>query len=147
EILGALLSVLSIWVVTGVLVYLGAQRLLSGDYDIEGGVMLITSACAVAVNIVMGVALHQTGHGHSHGAGGEQPNPSVRAAFVHVVGDVLQSVGDGAGGALPPLTPSHPLQPEYKFVDPICTFLFSALVLGTTLTILRDVLLVLMEGR
>lgn len=41
----------------------------------------------------------------------------------------------------------HPLQPEYKYVDPICTFLFSALVLGTTLTILRDVLLVLMEGR
>ncbi|NXU52596.1 ZNT2 protein, partial [Turnix velox] len=37
-------------------------------------------------------------------------------------------------------------QPEYKYVDPICTFLFSALVLGTTLTILRDVLLVLMEG-
>ncbi|NXP40264.1 ZNT2 protein, partial [Leiothrix lutea] len=55
--------------------------------------MLITSACAVAVNVVMGVALHQTGHGHSHGAGGEQPNASVRAAFVHVVGDLLQSVG------------------------------------------------------
>lgn len=52
EILGALLSVFSIWVVTGILVYLAAQRLLSADYDIEGGVMLITSACAVAVNIV-----------------------------------------------------------------------------------------------
>lgn len=52
EILGALLSVLSIWVVTGVLVYLAAQRLLSDDYDIEGGVMLITSACAVAVNVM-----------------------------------------------------------------------------------------------
>ncbi|NWR47175.1 ZNT2 protein, partial [Regulus satrapa] len=141
EILGALLSVLSIWVVTGVLVYLGAQRLLSGDYDIEGGVMLITSACAVAVNIVMGLALHQTGHGHSHGAAGEQPNASVRAAFVHVVGDLLQSVGV--------LIASYIIffKPEYKYVDPICTFLFSALVLGTTLTILRDVLLVLMEGR
>ncbi|NWZ87102.1 ZNT2 protein, partial [Poecile atricapillus] len=141
EILGALLSVLSIWVVTGVLVYLGAQRLLSGDYDIEGGVMLITSACAVAINIVMGVALHQPGHGHSHGAGGEQPNASVRAAFVHVVGDLLQSVGV--------LIASYIIffKPEYKYVDPICTFLFSALVLGTTLTILRDVLLVLMEGR
>ncbi|NXQ55131.1 ZNT2 protein, partial [Anthoscopus minutus] len=137
EILGALLSVLSIWVVTGVLVYLGAQRLLSGDYDIEGGVMLITSACAVAVNIVMGLALHQTGHGHSHG---EQPNASVRAAFVHVVGDLLQSVGV--------LIASYIIffKPEYKYVDPICTFLFSALVLGTTLSILRDVLLVLMEG-
>lgn len=44
-------------------------------------------------------------------------------------------------------TCSHPPQPEYKYVDPICTFLFSVLVLGTTLTILRDVLLVLMEGR
>ncbi|XP_071309271.1 proton-coupled zinc antiporter SLC30A2 [Agelaius tricolor] len=140
EILGALLSVLSIWVVTGVLVYLGAQRLLSGDYDIEGGVMLITSACAVAVNIVMGLALHQTGHGHSHGAGGEQPNASVRAAFVHVLGDLLQSLGV--------LIASYIIffKPEYKYVDPICTFLFSALVLGTTLTILRDVLLVLMEG-
>uniref|UniRef100_A0A8C2YEB2 Solute carrier family 30 member 2 n=1 Tax=Coturnix japonica TaxID=93934 RepID=A0A8C2YEB2_COTJA len=146
EILGALLSVLSIWVVTGVLVYLAAQRLLLGDYDIEGSVMLITSACAVAVNIVMGVALHQTGHGHSHGGAHEQPhtheqpNASVRAAFVHVVGDLLQSVGV--------LIASYIIffKPEYKFVDPICTFLFSVLVLGTTLTILRDVLLVLMEG-
>ncbi|NXV54974.1 ZNT2 protein, partial [Molothrus ater] len=103
--------------------------------------MLITSACAVAVNIVMGLALHQTGHGHSHGAGGEQPNASVRAAFVHVLGDLLQSLGV--------LIASYIIffKPEYKYVDPICTFLFSALVLGTTLTILRDVLLVLMEGR
>ncbi|NXK75224.1 ZNT2 protein, partial [Amazona guildingii] len=140
EILGALLSVLSIWVVTGVLVYLAVQRLVSDDYDIEGGVMLITSACAVAINIVMGVALHQTGHQHSHGATSEQPNTSVRAAFVHVLGDLLQSVGV--------LIASYIIffKPEYKYVDPACTFLFSALVLGTTLSILRDVLLVLMEG-
>ena len=39
------------------------------------------------------MALHQTGHGHSHGVASEQPNASVRAAFVHVVGDLLQSVG------------------------------------------------------
>lgn len=52
EILGALVSVLSIWVVTGVLVYLAVQRLLSGEYEIEADAMLITSACAVAVNIM-----------------------------------------------------------------------------------------------
>ena len=51
EILGALVSVLSIWVVTGVLVYLAVERLISGDYEIDGGTMLITSGCAVAVNI------------------------------------------------------------------------------------------------
>lgn len=52
EILGALLSVLSIWVVTGVLVYLAAERLISGDYEIEGTTMLITAGCAVVVNIM-----------------------------------------------------------------------------------------------
>ncbi|XP_002716150.1 proton-coupled zinc antiporter SLC30A2 [Oryctolagus cuniculus] len=144
EILGALLSVLSIWVVTGVLVYLAVQRLISGEYEIEGATMLITSGCAVAVNIIMGLTLHQSGHGHSHGhshdASQPQENPSVRAAFVHVIGDFLQSLGV--------LVAAYILyfKPEYKYIDPICTFLFSILVLGTTLTILRDVILVLMEG-
>lgn len=152
EILGALLSVLSIWVVTGVLVYLAVERIISGDYEIEGGVMLITSACAVAVNLVMGFILHQTGHGHSHGTTdgshghshkatpGKEQNTSVRAAFIHVVGDLVQSVGV--------LVAAYVIyfKPEYKMVDPICTFLFSILVLATTLAILRDVLLVLMEG-
>ncbi|XP_011837013.1 PREDICTED: zinc transporter 2 isoform X2 [Mandrillus leucophaeus] len=141
EILGALVSVLSIWVVTGVLVYLAVERLISGDYEIEGGTMLITSGCAVAVNIIMGLTLHQSGHGHSHGTTNQQEeNPSVRAAFIHVIGDFLQSMGV--------LVAAYILyfKPEYKYVDPICTFFFSILVLGTTLTILRDVILVLMEG-
>ena len=30
--------------------------------------------------------------------------------------------------------------------DPICTFVFSLIVLGTTLAILKDALIVLMEG-
>uniref|UniRef100_A0A2K6Q7S0 Solute carrier family 30 member 2 n=1 Tax=Rhinopithecus roxellana TaxID=61622 RepID=A0A2K6Q7S0_RHIRO len=141
EILGALVSVLSIWVVTGVLVYLAVERLISGDYEIEGGTMLITSGCAVAVNVLMGLTLHQSGHGHSHGTTNQQEeNPSVRAAFIHVIGDFLQSMGV--------LVAAYILyfKPEYKYVDPICTFFFSILVLGTTLTILRDVILVLMEG-
>lgn len=37
-------------------------------------------------------------------------------------------------------------QPEYKMADPICTFLFSVFVLFTTFTIIRDILVVLMEG-
>uniref|UniRef100_A0A6J0UFJ6 Proton-coupled zinc antiporter SLC30A2 isoform X1 n=2 Tax=Pogona vitticeps TaxID=103695 RepID=A0A6J0UFJ6_9SAUR len=143
EILGALLSVLSIWVVTGVLVYLAVQRLVSGEYEIEGQAMLITSGCAVAVNIVMGIALHQSGHGHGHShqkPKEERQNTSVRAAFIHVVGDLLQSVGVLIAAYI------IYFKPEYKYVDPICTFLFSILVLGTTLSILRDVVLVLMEG-
>ena len=47
----------------------------------------------------MGLILHQSGHGHSHGhehshdTSQQQENPSVRAAFIHVVGDFLQSLG------------------------------------------------------
>ncbi|GFO20848.1 Zinc transporter 2 [Plakobranchus ocellatus] len=37
-------------------------------------------------------------------------------------------------------------RPEWKIADPICTFLFSLFVLITTITILRDILVVLMEG-
>ncbi|KAH0631194.1 hypothetical protein JD844_005406, partial [Phrynosoma platyrhinos] len=91
--------------------------------------------------LLMGIALHQSGHGHSHHSHGEgRQNTSVRAAFIHVVGDLLQSIGV--------LITAYIIyfKPEYKYVDPICTFLFSILVLATTLSILRDVVLVLMEG-
>lgn len=52
EILGALLSIFTIWLVTGVLVYLAVERLISDDYTIEGTIMLITSGCAVLANIM-----------------------------------------------------------------------------------------------
>ncbi|XP_008420963.1 zinc transporter 2 [Poecilia reticulata] len=180
EILGALLSVFTIWIVTGVLVYLAVERIVHDDYEIEGHVMLITSGCAVVANIIMALTLHQSGHGHSHGglashghshspkrgkektqspnniysndcidmeenhAGNgkraQQANASVRAAFVHVMGDLLQSVSVLVSAII------IFFKPEYKIADPICTFLFSILVLCTTFTIMRDILLVLMEG-
>lgn len=52
EILGALISVVSIWIVTGALVYLAIERIVRNDYEIEGQVMLVTSGCAVIVNIM-----------------------------------------------------------------------------------------------
>ncbi len=52
EILGALLSVFTIWLVTGVLVYLAVERLIDDDFTIEGTVMLITAGCAVLANIM-----------------------------------------------------------------------------------------------
>ena len=38
------------------------------------------------------------------------------------------------------------MQPEWYFADPICTFIFSILVMISTMTVLRDAMLVLMEG-
>ncbi|NWU17129.1 ZNT3 protein, partial [Cephalopterus ornatus] len=156
ETLGALASVLSIWVVTVALVYLAAARIISNDYEIEARAMLATSACAVGVNLVMAYILHQSPAGHGHGtvgydqlesSGGCQPgraplsgSTSVRAAFIHVVGDLLQSVG-----VLVAATIIY-FKPQCKIADPISTLFFSVFVLGSTFTILRDVFRVLMEG-
>ena len=43
EVVGALVSVLLIWVVTGVLVSVAALRLATGDTEVQPGVMLVTS--------------------------------------------------------------------------------------------------------
>lgn len=64
----------------------------------------------------------------------------MRAAFVHVVGDLLQSISVLISAII------IFFKPEYKMADPICTFLFSVFVLFTTFTIIRDILIVLMEG-
>ncbi|NXX40674.1 ZNT3 protein, partial [Tricholaema leucomelas] len=158
ETMGALASVLSIWVVTGALVYLAAARIISNDYEIEARAMLATSASAVGVNLVMAYILRQSpaGHGHSHGIGGYEqlestgsclpgrvPLPgstSIRAAFIHVVGDLLQSIG-----VLVAATIIY-FKPQCKIADPISTLFFAIFVLGSTFTILRDVFRVLMEG-
>ncbi|NWX87462.1 ZNT8 protein, partial [Nothoprocta pentlandii] len=151
EILGALMSMIIIWMVTGVLTYLASMRLLHPDYGIDATVMLITSACAVLANIFLSLILHQTGHGHYHGtpvnghsaAPPEKPalrNTSLRAAFVHAVGDLFQSISVLISALI------IFFKPEYKIADPICTFVFSIFVLASTITILRDILIVLMEG-
>ncbi|OXB62908.1 hypothetical protein ASZ78_006813, partial [Callipepla squamata] len=151
EILGALMSMIIIWMVTGVLTYSASVRLLHPDYDIDATAMLITSACAVLANTLLSLILHQTGHGHSHGkragetmlAPLEKPalsNTSLRAAFVHAVGDLFQSISVLISALI------IFFKPEYKIADPICTLVFSIFVLATTITILRDILIVLMEG-
>ena len=52
EVLGATVSVLMIWVVTGVLVYAAVLRVASGDFEIDATIMLITSGVGVVVNIM-----------------------------------------------------------------------------------------------
>ena len=105
EVLGAIVSVLLIWVVTGVLVYMAVLRVVNMEFEIDAKVMLITSGLGVLVNIIMGASLHQHGHahgggggeaehGHGHSHGGGEENINVKAAFIHVVGDFLQSLGE-----------------------------------------------------
>ncbi|GBF90122.1 hypothetical protein Rsub_03255 [Raphidocelis subcapitata] len=76
------------------------------------------------------------GHGHGH------DNINLRGAVLHVIGDLVQSAGVAVAGAL---IWAHQDDPRWYVADPICTFLFSVLVLWTTKNIVMDIIAVLME--
>ena len=50
--MGALLSVLIIWILTGILVYEAILRIVNGNLHVRAVPMLITSAIGVAINIM-----------------------------------------------------------------------------------------------
>ena len=52
EVIGALTSVLLIWVVTGILVYLAIQRVISETFELDAQLMLITSAIGAVINLM-----------------------------------------------------------------------------------------------
>lgn len=70
----------------------------------------------------------------------KQHNINVQGAYLHVLGDSIQSAGVMVGGAI------IWYKPEWKIIDLICTLIFSAIVLGTTIKMLRNILEVLMES-
>ncbi|XP_061166868.1 proton-coupled zinc antiporter SLC30A2-like isoform X2 [Saccostrea echinata] len=181
EILGALLSILFLWILTGVLFYMAVRRVIHQNYTIDATIMLITAACGVAFNIIMGISL---GHGHNHSHKKSSPqidipqssrqlsvqedvthpsygainsntsetepliqvkdthkeNINVKAAFIHVVGDLIQSIGVLIAAFI------IYFKPEWRLADPICTFVFSLIVMVTTFKIFLDIITVLMEG-
>lgn len=159
EVVSAVLSVVLIYILTGILLYEAVQRTVHQEFNIDGDIMLITAAVGVAVNLIMGFLLnqgghlHSHGHGHSHGpaapsgshsAGSGQQRPhgslAVRAAFIHALGDLLQSVGVLIAAYI------VRFKPELKLADPICTYIFSVLVLCTTVRIIRDTIVIVLEG-
>ncbi|KAH9137789.1 hypothetical protein AeRB84_017670 [Aphanomyces euteiches] len=67
-------------------------------------------------------------------------NLNVRAAYLHALGDFLQSLGVCLAGAL------IWYEPSWQLCDPIVTLFFSIIVVATTVGICRTTLHLLMEG-
>ncbi|KAI3893419.1 hypothetical protein MKW92_045375 [Papaver armeniacum] len=98
---------------------------------------------------------HAHSHDHEHGSDHSEPllkssevggkekkkrNINIQGAYLHVLGDSIQSIGVMIGGAI------IWYKPEWKIIDLICTLIFSVIVLGTTIRMLRNILEVLMES-
>jgi Co/Zn/Cd efflux system component len=85
---------------------------------------------------------HSHEHGHGHGHSHEASSINLRSAVLHVIGDILQSIGVAIAGALIWYNQDDP---RWYLADPICTFIFSIVVLLTTKSIIKDIVHVLME--
>lgn len=52
EVIGALASVVMIWFITAILVWLAIERVINQDFELNANVMLITSGLAIVVNLM-----------------------------------------------------------------------------------------------
>ena len=64
----------------------------------------------------------------------------MRAAIVHIIGDMVQSIGVISAAII------IKVKPDWKIADPICTYLFSILVLMTTVPIFCECVGIIMEA-
>lgn len=70
----------------------------------------------------------------------QSENANIRAAFIHILGDIIQSVGVVIASII------IKFNPTWVIADPICTFMFAIIVTTTTINVISSCLKVLMEG-
>ena len=71
-------------------------------------------------------------------------NPVIRAAYIHILGDMIQSAGVLLAALI--IYFFQDSHPGVIIVDPICTFCFAIVVLCTTVPVSRDCFYVLLES-
>ncbi|RHY25848.1 hypothetical protein DYB32_010654, partial [Aphanomyces invadans] len=144
EVLGALTSIVVIWMLTLGLVWAAIQRIIALVQAPDSTSVPPVNGKAMFIVACMGLGHSHGGHGHSHGGDGDgecaAENLNVRAAYLHALGDFLQSLGVCVAGAL------IWYEPSWQLCDPIVTLLFSVVVGATTIGICKTTLHVLMEG-
>jgi len=64
----------------------------------------------------------------------------VESAYLHVLGDLLMSIGVIIAASI------IFIWPEAKIADPICTYLFTVIVGFTSFPVVKECVLVLMES-
>jgi len=162
EILGALASIFTIWILVGILCYEAILRLLSDAHlvgeTVDGRIMTIIGICGFLVNIIDALILkwgnaphgHSHGHGHGHGTPHDE-NVNVRAAFIHVLGDCLQSLGVIAAAVIiwvGNVVEFHEVKVQkswWNMADPIASLLFGVITIFTTIKLTKNIVDVLME--
>lgn len=128
EILAALLNGV-VLVVVSLFIFLEAWDRFNDPVEVKGGLMLGVASAGLAVNIIAAFLLHRSA--------GESLN--VRGAYLHVLGDLLGSVGAIAAALVILATGWYP-------ADPIISVFVGALILWSSFKLIRESVDVLLEA-
>ena len=174
ELVGTLVSVISIWIMTIWLLVAATERFFMPP-QVVGSLMFIVAVVGLFFNMIqikilhggdehfhLGEDMHGDDHGHSHGGDKEEHksghegedhghdhghghgdgggNMNMDAATLHVLGDLLSSVGVIIASIFIYFWPSM------WYMDPICTYIFAIFVSYTTLPTVKKLLDLMMEA-
>jgi cobalt-zinc-cadmium efflux system protein len=128
EILAALVNGATLLVIAGLIIFEAWQR-LRAPLTIDAPIMLSVASVGLVVNVAGAVLLHR----HAH------ENLNVRGAYLHVLGDLLGSVGAIAAGIVVLTTGWTP-------VDPIASMAIALLILFGAWKLVREATDVLLES-
>lgn len=128
EIIAALINGITMLLVVTGIVTEAVQRVQEPQPVAAGTVITIASLGLLVNLLVIGILSR-----------GQEQNLNIRGALLHVVGDMLGSVAAIAAGIVIYFTGWMP-------IDPILSLVISALILYSTLMLLRETLHILMEG-
>ena len=118
----ATLIAISIWIA------MEAFHRLSAPVTVQPRLMMIVAAAGVVMNGVIAVLLWRVAR-----------DVNLRSAFVHMAGDTLSTAAVIAGGAGILLTGRN-------WIDPALSLMIAALILWTSMGIVRETLNILLEG-
>jgi cobalt-zinc-cadmium efflux system protein len=133
EILGALFNGLLLWALV-VFVWFEAAHRLRNPPMVHSPTMMAVATLGIAVNSFSAWMTSGAGHGPTGRAG-----MAVRAVFVHVVSDLVGSVGVLMAGVLTFVT-------GWREADPIISILIGCLIVYGSWELVRDGVDILMES-
>ena len=128
QIVAALINAVALLFLVAWIGYEAIERLFRPQ-PVLGGVMMVIAVLGLGVNLLVFRLLH----------GGSDDNLNVRAALLHVLGDLLGSVAAIVAAVVIVYTGWTP-------IDPILSLLVVLLILNSTWRILRRSVHILMEG-
>jgi len=127
EALAALVNGAALFPIAGYIFYEGCFRLLNPP-AVQGQTLVAFAAVALAANLVMVLLLRR----------GSRTNINMKAAFLHVFGDTLATVGVIAGGVVV-------IVYGISVVDALMAALIGLLILRSGFQVVKDSLRIVME--